>query len=153
MEAARAGLPRRRERTTDRPKEREHTWTLRDYEVATTNEEQVAALLGSEARTNEVGRANDRERRGRMATKGSEALARGRAGPRAPVAEVTKEEEGGVERRGEKGRGPVEAKALEGTMAWWRRAPRGGVAKDVAVWPSAAGTQQKERGGTKSPGR
>ena len=81
MEAARAGLPRRRERTTDRPREREHTWTLRDCEVATTNEEQVAVLLGREARTNEVGRANDRERRGLMATKGSEALARGHAGP------------------------------------------------------------------------
>ena len=73
--------------------------------------------------------------------------------PRDPVAEATKEDEGGGERRGAKGRGPVKAKAPKGTMAWRRRAPQGGDAEDVAVWPSAAGTQQKERGETKSPGR
>ena len=73
--------------------------------------------------------------------------------PRDPVEEATKEDEGGVERRGAKGRGPAKAKAPKGTKAWWRGAPRGGVAKDVAVWPSAAGTQQKERGDAKRPER
>ena len=81
MEAARAGLPRRGGRTTDRPREREHKWTLRDCEVATTNEEQVAALLGHEARTIEVGRTRDRYRRGPTTKEKSEALARGHAGP------------------------------------------------------------------------
>ena len=73
--------------------------------------------------------------------------------PRDPVEEATKEDEGGAEHRGAKGRGPVKAKAPKGTKTWRRRAPQGGVAKDVAVWPSAAGTQQKERGETKSPER
>ena len=80
-EATRAELPIRRRRTTDRPRRREHTWTLREREVATTNEEQVAALLGREARTIEVGRARDRCRRGPTTKEASEALARGHAGP------------------------------------------------------------------------
>ena len=70
--------------------------------------------------------------------------------PRVPVGEATTEEAGGAEHRRTKERGPVKAKAPEQTGTWWRRDPLSGFAEDVAVWPRAAGTQQKERGDTKS---
>ena len=73
--------------------------------------------------------------------------------PRVPVEEATTEEAGGAEHRRTKERGPVKAKAPEQTGTWWRRDPLSGFAEDVAVWPSAAGTQQKERGDAKRPER